>query len=314
MNKSGMLTLSVPLLVVGLAAYGQPALAHDAHQLHRLSPRTAGAGQRTLLDAATTAPPALTALQATFTQDTASTGENADGSDLWPCFGAPTPEADCPTVGDPTVPMPNGAAVLGFPSYEWLLQAPPPDSLSNTSGNGCDALTNGTTGPSGSAYKPCTQIATWYEDNTNDTTDDLLQKIVVTQGSKVIYDSGTADFGPAAVTTTYPVDVILFSDANFGYWPGASSGPNNGNCSANISYPLTAPSFPGGYYVVASNATCQEPAPGPATVRTVTLLATPQYSEVTGAACTSRGVASPCYTVKWTTKYQIKQDFNVFFE
>ena len=76
--------------------------------------------------------------------------------------------------------------------------------------------------------------------------------VVVKQGDKIIYDTGIVDFGPAG-PIKYPVDVILFTDANFGYWPGAQDGPNNGNCSGNLGYPLTAPSFPSAAYVLASN-------------------------------------------------------------
>jgi hypothetical protein len=315
MNKPGLLRLSISLLIAGLAAHGTPALAQGPHHLHRVATLSGDAGK--FVSPNTVAPPlAINGLQATLTQITATTGQNADGSDLWPCFGfgPANTNVDCPTVGNPTVALPIGGAILGFPSYVWLLQNPTPGQRGNWNGNGCDALVNGTSGPFGSAYKPCTQIATWYEDNTNDSTDDLLQQIVVTQGSRIIYDSGTVDYGPAGPSVHYPVDVILNTDANFGYWPGASNGPNNGNCSPNIRYPLTSAAFPSNWYVVQSGATCQEPLPGAATFHTATTLATPQYSEMSGSACTLQGVASPCYAVKWTRNYEIKQDFQVFFE
>jgi hypothetical protein len=134
----------------------------------------------------------------------------------------------------------------------------------------------------------------------------------VKQGSSIVYDSGLVDFGPAG-PISYPVDVVLYSDANFGYWPGALFGPNNGNCSGNAGYPLTAPAFPG-FYVVASGSTCQRPVAGAASFVSMTELATPSYHMQTGSACTRKGVASPCYTTSWTPRYQISQDFSVFLE
>lgn len=178
-------------------------------------------------------------------------------------------------------------------------------------GYGCDALTNGTTGPLPSQYIPCGQIFTSFEDDTGDFSDDLLQRIVVTQGTSIIYDSGIVDYGPAGPSVSYPVSVILNYDANFGFWPGASVGPNNGNCSSNSDYPLTSPANPGKAYVVESGKTCQEPVPGVATFTTFTALATPEYTKVTGIRCTRQGVASPCYTVKWTKHHEIRQDWNI---
>lgn len=257
----------------------------------------------------------LHGLQATLTQMSATIGANDDGTDLWPCFGlTPGPNLDCPTVGNPTVGLPQGGIVVGYPSYIWWLQNTQNGGRGNASGWGCDALINGTTGTTKTTYMPCTQIATWYEDNTNDSTDDLLQRILVTQGSRIIYDSGVVDYGPAGPTVSYPVDVILNTDANFGYWPGTAAGPNNGNCSPDVNYPLTSPAFPNKPYVVESNQTCQEPVHGPAKFHTTTTLATPTYTKRVGAVCTANGVASPCYTVSWSKKDGITQDFEVFLE
>ena len=285
---------------------GQPAAAADGHHLPirmplaqgGYSPRGAGYAY------------ALRSMAAAFTQVNASV-TNADGFDLWPCFGRTGgANVDCPTIGNPAVPFPPGGVVLGVPSYVWSLQG-----ANRGSGRGCDAYLNGTTGPFGAAYKPCGQLATWYEDDTFDSTDDLLQRVVVTQGKTVIFDSGTVDFGPAGPSVPYPVDVILYTDANFGVWPGAGFGRNNGNCSADINYPLTAATFPAGsYYVVAAGRTCLPPASGPAVFTTSTVLATPYYTQVTGTACTARGVPSPCYTVKWTQTHAIKQDFSIYLQ
>jgi hypothetical protein len=260
-------------------------------------------------------PSQLVGLQANFTQAYPTITANADGSDVWPCFGRSN-NPDCASVGNPPVPLPRGGIVMGRPAYTWALQNNDIIGFGLGNGIGCDALINGTVGQPyqpGVVYKPCGQIFTSFEDDTGDSTDDLLQRVVVRQGANIIYDSGIVDFGPAGAIK-YPVDVVLYSDANFGYWPGALDGPNNGNCSGNIGYPLTAPAFPAASYVVESNSTCQQPFPGPATFITYTELATPQYKQVTGMACTSKGVASPCFTVKWTRRYEIHQDFNIFLQ
>ncbi|HEX4599245.1 MAG TPA: hypothetical protein VH278_15755 [Burkholderiaceae bacterium] len=298
-------------LVVG-GACAEPCFA-QAHHLRMMQEPNAQV-ESALETAAVRSEPAfatrLVGLQATMTQVYPAIGANADGSDLWPCFGRSSPNPDCATVGDPAVQLPRGGMVLGKPAFVWKLQA-----AGSVNGIGCDALTNGTTGPSASAYKPCAQIATWYEDDTFDSTDDLLQRVVVTQGAnRIIYDSGVVDFGPAGPTVSYPVDVILYGDANFGYWPGAAAGPNNGNCSGDFGYPLVSPANPGTPYVVAAQTSCEEPVAGPARVLTYTELATPTYTQVTGAACTSKGMPSPCYTVTWTRTHEIHQDFDVFFE
>jgi hypothetical protein len=259
-----------------------------------------------------TSPPAqLIGLQANLTQAYPTIAANADGNDVWPCFGRSN-NPDCAFIGNPPVPFPRGGIAMGRPAYSWALQNGNIIGFGIGNGIGCDALTNGTVGL-GVLYKPCGQIFTSFEDDTADSTDDLLQRVVVRQGKNIIYDSGIVDFGPAG-PIKYPVDVVLWGDANFGFWPGAEDGPNNGNCSANVGYPLSAPTFPATTYVVESNSTCQEPVPGQATFTTFTELATPQYKQVTGTACTSKGVASPCFTVKWTKKYEIHQDFNIFLQ
>ncbi len=289
-----------------------PCMAQVHHPRMTLTPhpQVDSAVESAVMLGAPAFPARLIGLQATMTQAYPAIGTNADGTDLWPCFGRSSPNPDCPTVGDPQVQLPRGGMVLGKPAHVWRLQA-----AGSINGIGCDALTNGTTGPSGAVYKPCAQIATWYEDDTFDSTDDLLQRVVVTQGGdRIVYDSGVVDFGPAGPTVSYPVDVILYSDANFGYWPGTATGPNNGNCSGDFGYPLVSPANPGTTYVIAARTSCQQPEPGPARVSTYTELATPAYRQVTGAACTSQGVASPCYAVTFTRTHEIHQDFDVFFE
>ena len=254
-------------------------------------------------------PPRLLPLQANLTQAFPVVAANADTSDLWPCLGRTAGNPDCLTIGDPTIQLPRGGVVLGFPSAIWSLASGP----AAVNGVGCDAFTNGTTGTQPALFRPCAQLNTWFEDNSNDPTDDLLQRIVVTQGSRVVYDSGTVDYGPAG-PIKFPVNVLLSYDVNFGFWPGASVGPNNGNCSADVGYPLSAPTNPGATYIVAAGQTCERPVAGKVEFHTVTLLATPRYTQTSGATCTSSGVASPCFTVSWTKRDEIHQDFEAFFE
>ncbi|MBS0446310.1 MAG: hypothetical protein JSR59_10215 [Proteobacteria bacterium] len=256
--------------------------------------------------------PRLIPLQAVMSQAYPTIGGNADGSDVWPCYGRSTPNADCPTIGNPVLPLPHGTLVNGLPAYSWALKN---DDIFGYGGMGngigCDAYINGTTGLPYSQYKPCGQITTFFEDDTNDPDDDLLQRVLVTQGSNVIYDSGVVDFGPAG-PITYPVNVELYYDANFGYWPGADNGPNNGNCVPDIGYPLPAPAFPGYIYQIATGSTCHRPIPGKAHIHTETTLGTPSYHQVSGQRCTARNVPSPCYVVSWTQKHQMVQDWDVF--
>jgi hypothetical protein len=318
MGTYGLPSVLSALVLVAPSFSGPPAWSKEVH--HRLMvpalPSTRPNANSIVQQSGTSPPPALIGLQAHFTQAYPIMGANADGSDLWPCLGRVTGNPDCTMTGNPPVLLPRGGIVMGRPAFTWALQNNDIIGFGLGNGTGCDAFTNGTVGQPfepGVLYRPCGQIFTSFEDDTADSTDDLLQRIVVRQGDNIIYDSGIQDFGPAG-PINYPVDVILFTDANFGYWPGAQQGPNNGNCSGNISYPLTAPTFPSTGYVVASNSTCQRPVPGPATFTTYTELATPEYREVKGAACTSKGVASPCFTVKWTRRYLIHQDWNIFLE
>jgi len=315
MKTSGLSFVLSTLALVTTTISGQAALSKEIQRLilPSLAPARANgdaAGQHS----SATPPPQLIGLQAHFTQAYPVVNANADGNDIWPCLGRGN-NPDCAMIGNPPVPLPRGGIVMGRPAFTWALQNNDIIGFGLGNGTGCDALTNGTTGgPSeGVLYRPCGQIFTSYEDDTGDSTDDLLQRIVVSQGDKIIFDSGIQDFGPAG-PIKYPVDVILFGDANFGYWPGAQDGPNNGNCTGNVHYPLTAPTYPSTGYTVASNSTCQQPVPGPATFTTYTELATPEYRQITGRACTSKGVASPCFTVKWTRRYLIHQDWNIFLE
>jgi hypothetical protein len=46
---------------------------------------------------------------------------------------------------------------------------------------------------------------------------------------------------------------------------------------------------------------------------TVTQLATPKYTEASSKVCSASGVSSPCFTVTWTRRDEIHQDFDAFF-
>jgi hypothetical protein len=301
------------LAAAAAALVGQQAAAQaTAHrQLISMGSANANASAKALpQDALPSA--RMFSLQAAMTQAYPTIGINADGSDLWPCFGRTTPNGDCPTVGNPVLPLPRGAMVAGVPAYSWALENDDIFGSGLGNGIGCDAFINGTTGLAPAQYKPCGQITTFIEDNTGDSTDEHLQRVIVTQGSNVIFDSGIVDFGPLGPSATYPVVFELYYDANFGFWPGAENGPNNGNCTPDIAYPLAAPAFPGVIYQVAAGSTCSRPVAGKAHVHTTTVLATPSYHQVSGQRCTARNVASPCYTVTWAYKHQIVQDWDVF--
>jgi hypothetical protein len=299
--------LSPAALAICACVASSAVPATEAHQRHVLA-RPADSALHADRETSARPPAQLIGLQATLTQVYPIIDANADGFDLWPCFGSsPLGNPDCPSVGNPLIILPTGGAVLGFPSYVWKLESEPGAG----NGIGCDALINGTTGTAPSLYRPCAQLATWYEDETNDSTDDLLQRIVVRQGARVIYDSGLVDYGPAGPAVTYPVDVILNTDVNFGFWPGSAVGPNNGNCSGDTGYPLASPSYPGTIYVVAADQHCDRPEAGPAHVATFTELATPKYTLTTGPRCAG---AATCYTVTWSVTHIIHQDFDVFFE
>ena len=115
MKTSRVLQFFACIALAALGICGQPALAQESHhRLFMVVPRAAAQG---VVVAPERAPrPTIYPLQATFTQINATEYPNADGTDLWPCFGfgsAAAPNVDCPTVGDPSVPLPVGGVVLG---------------------------------------------------------------------------------------------------------------------------------------------------------------------------------------------------------
>src|SRR5208283_4986152 len=83
-------------------------------------------------------------------------------------------------------------------------------------------------------YAPCGQVTIFYQDFSNDTTDDLLWSAVVTQGGSVIADPGTQDWGPNPFNGDL---VVFYQDFNFGTL--GDNGPNNGNCVPDYTYPTS---------------------------------------------------------------------------
>jgi hypothetical protein len=231
-----------------------------------------------------------------YTQSSEPT--NSDGTDLWPCFGSYTSSGgtgsenpDCPTMGDPAQGFPVGGAALGTPAYTWSLSA-------------CNATST--------SVLPCGQTNTWYEDDTGDSSDELIYSIEATQGSSVIADSGTVVFGPNTFGGLSPAaNVIVYGDQNFGTM--GETGKNNGNCDADFNYPLTSPSWPGSTYLIAAGKTCVAPVAGDVTLTATTEVATPVYTKETkSSVCGS--VGTPCYTVKFTKKYSVKQKWTIVLE
>jgi hypothetical protein len=231
---------------------------------------------------------------------------DSNNETLWPCWGGTTDSTtDCPGIN-------QYGMVVGDPGYVWEL-ANDPDQTYAWNINGCDGDTNGsTTGGSASAgtgfygsgavYIPCGQYEAWFQDDSNDTTDDNLFSFVVTQGPSIIYDTGTQDWGINDPTyngsggEVPPADLYSYGDINFGDM--GVTGPNNGNCAASYEYPVvctnntdgcsaTNPgSLPGGWpgmttgwpFVIQAGKKCIQAQPGLATMTATTWLAPATWS------------------------------------
>src|ERR1700691_1217147 len=90
-------------------------------------------------------------------------------NDEWPCFPNQNANgADCSQIA-------TGGVVIGTPAYT--------QSLADCDGNSSSAAN-------------CGQIFWFYEDDTGDTTDDLVISVVIKQGKNYILDTGAYDFGP----------------------------------------------------------------------------------------------------------------------
>ena len=256
------------LAVVAFFVCGQQALA-EGHQYHIQVVQRANPEQ-----APTNPPPKsnLYALQQAFTATPGAV--NTDGSDLWPCFGNGAGTGDCPFIGDPQVNFPVGGVAVGSAAYVW--------SYTN-----CDGDT--------STSPVCGQTETWYSDDSNDTTDDLTYAITATQVQSgvtvTLADSGTVDFaGVNPFGSTPGAAIVIYGDQNFGDL-GVTTGPNNGNCSANVNYPVASNvesgiTYP---YVIAAGATCVNPLPGLVTLTATTELAGPNTPKPTKVVPQARG-------------------------
>jgi hypothetical protein len=271
-----MFLVVTSLVIVAFLACGQQALAaeNQHHWQIKVVPRVHSDAIH-----ANSVTAALYPGEAAFA-GTAYPTVNSDGLDLWPCFGdTATPNTDCPTIGNPSITFPTGGVVLGAPSYTWSLEA-------------CNATSTST--------PVCGQTETWYEDDSNDSTDDLTYEIEVTQGSKVIADSGVVDFGPNVYGGLSPAaNVIIYGDQNFGTM--GETGKNNGNCTPDLNYP-TASDPAGELFIIAANKTCVAPVAGVATLSATTSVATPKYKLDTKTGT---------YTVTYTVKYKATQKWNI---
>jgi hypothetical protein len=244
MKKICAFQVAASAILLAFCALTQPAMAESATKFHiaavphtkqaALAPAAISVGLLPLLQAFVALPPS----------------QNTDGTFLWPCLGnTTTPNPDCPTIGNPSIPFPTGGIVIGSPAALWSLAS-------------CTATT--TTTPN------CGQLETWYQDNSGDTTDDLTYTITAKQGTNFILDSGALDIGPNPFGTT-PTVAFVLGDVNFGTM--GQTGKNNGNCLGNVNYPNPGP----GPFRIASNQTCVDPVAGPVTITATTALKTPTF-------------------------------------
>ena len=236
MTRSRLFLVFASLVIVAFVVCGQRAQAEETpHHGHFQVVTKAQAAHSDTAPAAN-----LYLAWADFA--TFSNATNSDGSYLWPCFGnyvasigTSSENVDCPTIGDPSVPF-GGGVVLGVPEYVW--------SLSD-----CNATT--TTAPD------CADQETFVEDTTGDMTDEVLFSLEIVQGTKIVYDTGTQDYGPNPFGLTaaeYPVTWINYNPLNLGDM-GIATGPNNGNCYGSSNYPEAQASY-AGFYTVTAKKTC----------------------------------------------------------
>jgi hypothetical protein len=311
MTRSLFFQCTVVALIIAFCAFGQFAIAQNKPHTHMLV-IARGNAQNHHSDA-NPAPNLYAVTQGFYGTPYPNWINNADGFELWPCFANsttsgsnPGPNLDCDTIGDPAIAFQSGGGAFGTAAYSWPLSNATTDGVT---AYGCDGSTNGTQNPYTQGetwnpvaidgfYIPCGQINTWYEDWTGDSTDEILWNAEVTQGTNVIADTGTQDWGPNAYgALTPPVDVIFYQDFNFGAL--GQTGKNNGNCVPNNNYPTSLPvsSYP---VITAANKTCVDPVAGPATVSVTTEIATPTWT-----------CAKSVCKVKYTKKYEVKQKFTI---
>ena len=123
--------------------------------------------------------------------------KDGGGSDEWPCFAG---NPDCASIA-------SGGVVIGEPHFTWSLAA-------------CDANSASSTN--------CGQIFWFYEDDTNDTTDDLIVTIRAKQGTEYVLDTGAMNLGPNPYGATPATLVVMTDDTAFGTL--GQSGKGNGYC------------------------------------------------------------------------------------
>jgi hypothetical protein len=120
--------------------------------------------------------------------------KDGSGNDYWPCYTGGS-NADCSSI-------PANGVVVGIPLYTpWSVSA-------------CNTST------------PCGQIYFFYDDLTNDSTDDLIVTVTVKQGTNYILAVGPKDIGP----NPFANEVVVFSgDKAFG--TQGQAGKGNGWCA-----------------------------------------------------------------------------------
>jgi hypothetical protein len=162
----------------------------------------------------------------------------------------------------------------------------------------------------------CTQLVMSYEDDTNDTSDELYQTIVVTQkqGSATVdlMDTGIIDQGTNGqatfADTSVPYINVIWLDALFGTLGQPTSCTVKGKTSLckNNGMCLGAGALNNywGAYNYASNKSCVNPIEGPATVTITTYL---------GNVNTPTKVLTTCSNGTSNVACEIKQSFTIFF-
>jgi len=184
--------------------------------------------------------------------------------------------------------------VLGVPEYVWSLS---------------DCNATATTTPD------CADQETFVEDTTGDMTDEVLFSLEIVQGTKIVYDTGTQDYGPNPFGLTaaeYPVTWINYNPLNLGDM-GIATGPNNGNCYGSSNYPEAQASY-AGFYTVTAKKTCVPAVSGLATGTATIELATATYTKSTSATTCAPAGVNPCWTVKWVSKYKKIEKFTIWLQ
>ena len=218
---------------------------------------------------------------------------NSDGSELWPCFSG----VDCPTIGNPSISLPNWGLVTGAPSFTWSLAE-------------CNGTTNGTTVPYtlgetwnwteiNGNYVPCGQINSFYQDFTGDTTDEVLWRAVVPQGRNVIADTGIEDWGPNPWGLPGPAAYSsLGRTSTSALWATRLARTTVTVCPTTITPLLGRPrrirSLP------QEDHTCVDPVAGLATILVTTEIATPKWTCSSGTC-----------TVTYKRVYALNQQWNI---